>query len=678
MSLNNLSLSKKLILTFCTIMAGCFLASVVVFLQAYTAKMAVVDQDRAQRIVNLVDSAMTAMAEQASNERGYLLTGTDTTLAAVETERQAVDTALADASTLASGDKALLGILETMRTAAHAYGANVADPQIAARKAGTLGIAEVAAIGKREGIGELDQFRAAAAEIKTLLAERTSAIRTQLDNAHHALELALILGAAVAGVFAVGLIWLLARSIVTPITGMTDAMGRLAAGDHKVEVPAIDRGDEVGRMAKAVLVFKDAAIETARMAEERRVMREQAETERQKTEAEKASEAEEIRFAMAELEQGLTALANGDVAFRLERAFAPRLDRLRGNFNDSVDKLQAALRTVGANAEAINAGAAEIRASADDLAKRTEQQAASVEQTAAAVEEVTTTVKDTAQRAEDVGQLVERTRAGAERSGEVVRSAVAAMSGIEQSSQSISNIIGVIEDIAFQTNLLALNAGVEAARAGEAGKGFAVVAQEVRELAQRSANAAREIKSLIANSTAQVGNGVALVGETGTELEKIVAAVQEISHHVQAIVTAAREQSTGLQEINLAVTAMDQGTQQNAAMVEQQTAASHTLAAEADSLNMLLAQFRLGQGGPAPATASPRTSHVAPQRSAPPVPASPARPSVKAASASHAGTPSPARALANKLGRAFGASQATAQKPSETAPVPAQQDWTEF
>ncbi|KQW31445.1 chemotaxis protein [Rhizobium sp. Root274] len=674
MSLNNLSLSKKLILTFCTIMAGCFLASVVVFLQAYTAKMALIDQDRAQRIVNLIDSAKTAMAEQAANERGYLLLGSDTTLAAVTTERNALETSLTEAATLATGDTAVSGKIEAMRSAAGAYATNVADPQIAARKAGTLAAAEIAAIDKTVGTGELDEFRAAGGEIKALLADRTAEIRAKLDNAHYALELALILGAAVAGVFAVGLIWLLARSIVTPITGMTDAMGRLAAGDHKVEVPAVDRGDEVGRMAKAVLVFKDAAIESARMADERRAMREQAEAERQKTEAEKASEAEEIRFAMGELEQGLTALANGDLAFRLERAFAPRLDSLRGNFNDSVDKLQAALRTVGDNAKAINAGAAEIRASADDLAKRTEQQAASVEQTAAAVEEVTTTVKDTAQRAEDVGQLVERTRAGAERSGEVVRSAVAAMSGIEQSSQSISNIIGVIEDIAFQTNLLALNAGVEAARAGEAGKGFAVVAQEVRELAQRSANAAREIKSLIANSTAQVGNGVALVGETGTELEKIVSAVQEISHHVQAIVTAAREQSTGLQEINLAVTAMDQGTQQNAAMVEQQTAASHTLAAEADSLNTLLAQFRLGQSGPS-ATAAPARNavHAGGSRTTPQSAAMPARSAPKPASATHAAAPSPARALAGKLGRAFGGGKA-----AQAAPAPVQQDWTEF
>ncbi|WP_082352375.1 methyl-accepting chemotaxis protein [Rhizobium sp. AAP43] len=593
MSLNNLSLSHKLILTFCTIMAGCFMASVVVFLQAQNARGLLVEQDRAQDIVNLVDRAATAMADGVASHRGYLLAASESTLASLTSDHDNVKAALDEAVRLADGEPGLAASLAAMRSAASTYQETVVAPQIAAAKAGQMPLDAIVAMGGADGGRALDAFRRAASEAKSVLSAEVTSAQEKLQTAHWSLEMALILGAAVAGVFAVGLIWLLARSIVTPIIGMTDAMARLAGGNHQVEVPAINRGDEVGRMAKAVLVFKDAAIESARMSDERRAMREQVEAERREAEAEKAREAEEVRFAMSELAEGLAALSNGDVVFRLTRPFASHLDSLRGNFNESLDKLQAALRSVGANAQAINAGAAEIRAAADDLAKRTEQQAASVEETAAAIEEVTVTVRDTTKRAEDVGQLVERTRAGAERSGDVVRNAVAAMNEIEQSSQSISSIIGVIEDIAFQTNLLALNAGVEAARAGEAGKGFAVVAQEVRQLAQRSANAAQEIKALISRSTAEVGSGVALVGETGSELEKIVSAVQEISHHVQAIVTAAREQSTGLQDINLAVTAMDQGTQQNAAMVEQQTAASHTLAGEADSLNRLLAQFRL-------------------------------------------------------------------------------------
>jgi methyl-accepting chemotaxis protein len=258
-----------------------------------------------------------------------------------------------------------------------------------------------------------------------------------------------------------------------------------------------------------------------------------------------------------------------------------------------VDTLNSTMQLVGTNANAITAGANEIRTASDDLSRRTEQQAASVEETAAALEEITTTVKDGAKRAEEARRLVLTTGEDARKSGSVVRSAVDAMHAIEKSSDEISNIIGVIDDIAFQTNLLALNAGVEAARAGEAGKGFAVVAQEVRELAQRSANAAKEIKALINTSSQQVANGVTLVGDTGKALEGIVDQVQHISNHVQAIADAYREQSIGLQEINTAVNTMDQGTQQNAAMVEEATATAHSLASESEALLNLLGQFKI-------------------------------------------------------------------------------------
>jgi methyl-accepting chemotaxis protein len=291
----------------------------------------------------------------------------------------------------------------------------------------------------------------------------------------------------------------------------------------------------------------------------------------------------------------LTKLADGDLSQDIKIPFISSLDRLRIDFNAASAKLRHAMQTVSTNAQAISAGSNEIRHSADDLAKRTEQQAASVEETAAALEEITTTVKDSSRRAEDAGQLVARTKTHAEHSGQVVQQAIGAMGQIEGSSNEISNIIGVIDEIAFQTNLLALNAGVEAARAGEAGKGFAVVAQEVRELAQRSANAAKEIKKLITASSGHVASGVQLVSKAGAALQEIAGHVHRVHTDVAAIVDASREQSVALSEINQAINRVDQGTQQNAAMVEEQTAASHGLAQEAAALFSLLEQFRFGE-----------------------------------------------------------------------------------
>ncbi len=290
-------------------------------------------------------------------------------------------------------------------------------------------------------------------------------------------------------------------------------------------------------------------------------------------------------------------LAAGNLDQSISEKFIPALEKLRLAFNESAAKLKQAMRAVGQNAAAIAAGSSEISKAAADLSSRTEQQAASIEETAAALEEITTTVADSSRRAEEAGKLVAQTKEDAERSSTVVNNAVAAMSQIAASSSEISNIIGVIDEIAFQTNLLALNAGVEAARAGDAGKGFAVVAQEVRELAQRSAKAAKEIKSLITASSEQVKSGVSLVGQTGKALEEILAQVQQINTNVVAIVEGAKEQATGLKEINQAVNTMDQGTQQNAAMVEQSTAASHSLAREADGLFRLLGQFKVGEAG---------------------------------------------------------------------------------
>ncbi|MDX3928596.1 MAG: methyl-accepting chemotaxis protein [Shinella sp.] len=470
-------------------------------------------------------------------------------------------------------------------------------------------------------------------------------------------SLALSVGLAVAAVFLVN------RRVVRPLNGIAGAMKNLAEGDLQKEIPHAGRSDEIGEMAAAVAVFRDNAVERLRLERQTEADRAHAESERQQRDAERIRDGGKVQEAVFALGEALGKLASGDVTCRIEKPFEGDLDRLRVDFNDSVGRLNDALREVGENARAINAGAGQIRAAADDLSRRTEQQAASVEETAAALEEITTTVKDSTKRAEEAGELVARTRAGAEKSGEIVRRAVAAMQEIEKSSSEITSIIGVIDDIAFQTNLLALNAGVEAARAGDAGKGFAVVAQEVRELAQRSAKAAKEIKGLINTSGEHVKSGVSLVGETGRSLQTIVSEVQEINAHVQAIVEAAREQSTGLQEINTAVNTMDQGTQKNAAMVEETTAASHGLASEVQALNALIGRFNVG-GSAGHAASQPHLQVIstvaAPAAAAVPVSRkSPGQWNVKPASETSRPISSPAHALNQKLAGALGARQDT-------------------
>ena len=305
---------------------------------------------------------------------------------------------------------------------------------------------------------------------------------------------------------------------------------------------------------------------------------------------------------ITELSDGIGKLADGKLTAHLGRPFTASMEGTRTDFNRAVETLAQVVRDIHLNAEGISSNASQLQEGSSDFARRLERQAASVEETAAALEQVNTTVQESSRSASEAGKLVAATRSAAERSGAVVQNAVEAMGRIEQSSNEISNIIGVIDEIAFQTNLLALNAGVEAARAGEAGKGFAVVAQEVRELAQRSAKAAKEIKALIHTSSEQVKAGVSLVHETGEALSVIVGQVGAIDSNVRAIVESAREQATGLGEINSAVNEMDQGTQKNAAIIEESSAASHALASELASLLQQLRQFDIGEAA-APARA---------------------------------------------------------------------------
>ena len=391
-------------------------------------------------------------------------------------------------------------------------------------------------------------------------------------------------------------IWIATAKISRPLNLLAERMGRLANGDLDIPVEGQARGDEVGLMAKAVQVFKDNGLKARGLEVDADRLRAEAETERGRTEAERRRTEAEQAMVVSTLADSLGRLAQGDLTMRINAEFNGQYLQIKTDFNAAVESLRDAMSAITIATREIRGGSDEIATASDDLSKRTEQQAASLEETAAALDQITATVRRSADGAHQASAAASAARSDAERSGAVVSETVSAMGEIEKGSGQINQIIGVIDEIAFQTNLLALNAGVEAARAGDAGRGFAVVAQEVRALAQRSAEAAREIKTLIANSSAQVERGVRLVGDTGQALAGIVAKVAEIDSLISTIAQSSQEQATGLNQVNTAVNQMDQVTQQNAAMVEEATAAAANLNTQAGELARLVGRFQIGGG----------------------------------------------------------------------------------
>jgi methyl-accepting chemotaxis protein len=468
---------------------------------------------------------------------------------------------------------------------------------------------------EQEAIAMLKQVMMKRAEaLRTAGAELTDITKNATEAAYQRVQAdfstAFILTiTCIAGLLAMigGAVWFVAASVARPIETITSAMRGLAAGNSATPIPFAERSDEIGDMAEAVEVFRRNAIENARLESEASERKAAEDRDREHRLHEQAARTAAMEQATTGLGNGLRHLAGGDLQFRLQDAFAADFERLRTDFNSAADTLRTTLTDVARATGSIDGGSAEISTGVDDLSRRTEQQAAALEETAAALDQITANVAQSAKRAEEARTAAQKASESTDRSGTIVAEAVDAMIKIEQSSEQIAGIIGVIDEIAFQTNLLALNAGVEAARAGEAGKGFAVVAQEVRELAQRSATAAREIKVLIQRSTVDVESGVRLVKDTGEALRTIEGHVKVINTNMDAIATSAKEQSAGLLQVNMAVNQMDQVTQQNAAMVEETNAASASLASEANRLQGLVDRFSLGDAGRDAGSSSPET-----------------------------------------------------------------------
>jgi len=562
----SMSIPRKLGLSFAAINASAAIVMLVFFANIMMIRGTTDSNNLSQSIHAKSLALETAILRQNSQFRGFLVTADKTYLKSYVEGREDYDKISTELETLLT-DPDSRALLQKSRRETLAWREKWGDRLIAMAQSGKLdqAVQETRAGGKAVLVSD------AVLPLRDIRDEQTKLIEVNSKRQEKAISTALTT-LVIGGVLLIGIAFMLARalsrSIARPVANLTNIMGALAAGDNSVAIPDVDRSDELGAMAQAVFVFRDAALAKAQ------------------------SEADQAHVVEA-IGQGLEALAAGNMTYTISEPFAGNYDRLRQAFNRSVEGLEDSLSQVAATAQSVYSGSSEIREASEDLARRTEQQAASIEETAAATQEVTEMVSGTARGTAELQEAISAVESDASEGSGVVRSAVSAMSEIERSSHQIGEIINVIDSIAFQTNLLALNAGVEAARAGESGKGFAVVADEVRGLAQRSAGAAKDIKSLITTSTNQVAQGVALVAETGTMLDRILAKINDVTALISKIAVATEAQSTHLREVNASVVQMDDMTQQNAAMVEQTSACTRNLAGEADQLAELVQRFRL-------------------------------------------------------------------------------------
>ncbi len=596
MNFNDLKISRKIVCAFASIIVCSVVVSGIVWSNLDELKQASSWDAHTSEVIQTIDTASKAMVDRETGVRGYLLSGEKNFLEPFNNGNIAFQTAVDTLSRLTADNPVQQERIKRLKASAQGWVDEIASRAIELR--GVPATAQQGINIETSGAGKarMDAIRVIMSDMRQM--ESDLAVKRAATTAAtlNTTKMALVLGGMLAVALVTGLIILINATIIKPLVAVTRAMTDITDGKRNVVVPARSRTDEIGELAAAAFVFGEAT-EKLRKEAEASVSRESLEEERLQREAAQSRAAEEQRQVVLAISTAVGKLAVGDLTCTIDTPLPGDAEKMRLEFNAALGQLRDALQGVTQSAVGIHGSSAEVSEAAANLAKRTEQQAASLEEAAASLDQITATVRQTAENANEASKVVNSAKADAERSGEVVREAVDAMGQIEGSASQISQIIGVIDEIAFQTNLLALNAGVEAARAGEAGRGFAVVATEVRALAQRSADAAREIKTLISTSSHQVKTGVQLVAKTGEALEMIIGKFGDISALASHIATSAREQATGLGEVNTAVNHMDQMTQQNAAMVEETTASSVSLTNEAQNLNARISHFRTGHDG---------------------------------------------------------------------------------
>jgi methyl-accepting chemotaxis protein len=594
MIFKNAPLIQKMVMSFTVVLICSTGVNALIFTFADQAAKLFNGTQQAGLIVDHLRQAARAQFDQTHEMQELLLTGVRQHVDAYIMAADRFHKEITDALATPNMEPDVQLALQRVESASATWRAQIGDPAV--KNYSEHAYDAALAIVKTSKADELhhrfqDELTAAEGKINAVLSEQNPFLSTKLS--------ALLIGTAIGGLLT--LITVLSSGyglfthLYVPMTRLMRLMIDLAAGTTDKPIPYLAHSDEIGAMARA--------IETVRAGVHTRIEREQeAETLHNHAlatyEADQNTQAERVVMTSRAFHDGLEQLAQGNLFYRIETKLAPSLDALRASFNESMSKLQQAIQSVQANAGRISAGAGDIAGASDELSKRTEKQAANVEQTTTALTGIGAAMQKTALGAKRAQNIVFDAKSDAEHSGEIVRHAIHAMSKIEKSSQEISQIIGVIDEIAFQTNLLALNAGVEAARAGEAGRGFAVVAAEVRALAQRSADSAREIKTLISTSSEEVEEGVKLVSDTGASLDRIATKVAAINEVVSDIAANTQTQSLALQELSEAVAELDKVTQDNATMAEKTTAASQSLAGESTALTTLLTQFNTGLRAP--------------------------------------------------------------------------------